>query len=875
MKKAFFILWMLTLVVNVLASEPAGEKAVNKHWNADPHLYANNMTMVGVIQLNGAEIQNESYEIGAFCGEECRGSEVLCYYATPNRYLVFMTVYGDENDAISFRLYDHENAYEFVEATASTVTFTVNAMHGMPSNPYVFDFTCPLHTITCTPNAAVAGTVSGGGSFFYGKPCAVSATANPGFLFSGWAENGAMVSSQANYSFNVTASRDLVAVFQWPVTDTVADGCDAFAWHGHTYTASGVYRDTMVSSIGIDSIVDLHLTLHPPYHIDLYETACGVYYWDDEPLEASGDYVRQYESVYGCDSVETLHLTIIPIRALGAFGYMSPANNYIVKRTDMDFYWSAVANASSYDFYFWEGDGGRPETPVLSNTNSFTYRVNNLSHGGVYHWCVVAKNECDEAESEVRTFTCQLDPKMTVVPRGTINFGEVELGQSNTKAISVSGVALTENISYAFLDNAWGQDAEFFQITPSNWDVTGGGMLHVTFTPEPTQLYYNAAIRIASGAFADTVYFMGSVANRYVFTTEVEGEVYAANDNIEIHGHVEDILGQAVPDMNVNVYLMVMGGRFNLPGVSDANGDYSVTYVPRYSESGYYQVGSCLYGDYTTVVHDAFDIPGISRVSSDFIIWIPYQDETVTGEIEIRNRSRIPVSGIQVNTLSLPSGCSVDISGVTELGPLETGLLQYTVTGSEVSTGNNYEEAVFEVTSAEGVSMNLTCYYYCRPRRGALEVYPPTVATTMQRNTQKVFSFQIANNGNGETGPITIGLPNVDWMSVMGETTLPSLQVGDSCAFTILLSPGANMGLTQYSGNFVVNCANGNGVSIPYQLMVTADTATRVVVDVTDDYTYNTVNNYAWRNNFYPVRPTRGRMYQYPSLSTIKKNIEK
>jgi subtilisin family serine protease len=842
MKKAFFILWMLTLVVNVLASEPAGEKAVNKHWNADPHLYANNMTMVGVIQLNGAEIQNESYEIGAFCGEECRGSEVLRYYATPDRYLVFMTVYGDENDAISFRLYDHENAYEFVEATASTVTFTVNAMHGMPSNPYVFDFTCPLHTVTCTPNAAVAGTVSGGGSFFYGKPCAVSATANPGFLFSGWAENGAMVSSQANYSFNVTASRDLVAVFQWPVTDTVADGCDAFTWHGHTYTASGVYRDTMVSSIGIDSIVDLHLTLHPPYHIDLYETACGVFYWDDEPLEASGDYVRQYESVYGCDSIETLHLTIIPIRPLGAFGYMSPANNYIVKRTDMDFYWSAVANASSYDFYFWEGDGGRPETPVLSNTNSFTYRVNNLSHGGVYHWCVVAKNECDEAESEVRTFTCQLDPMMTVVPRGTINFGEVELGQSNTKAISVSGVALTENISYAFLDNAWGQDAEFFQVTPSNWDVTGGGMLHVTFTPEPTQLYYNAAIRIASGAFADTVYFMGSVANRYVFTTEVEGEVYAANDNIEIHGHVEDILGQAVPDMNVNVYLMVMGGRFNLPAVSDANGDYSVTYVPRYSESGYYQVGSCLYGDYSTTVHDAFDIPGMGRVSGDFIIWTPYQDETLTGTIEIRNRSRIPISGIQVNTVSLPSGCSVEMGGVTDLGPLETGLLYYEVTGSEVSTGDSYEEVVINVTSDEGVSMNLTCYYYCRPRRGALEVYPSSVVTTARRGAQKVLSFQIANNGNGETGPITIGLPNVGWMSVMGDNILESLPAGDSCAFSILLSPNANVGLNQYSGTFAVNCSNGNGFSIPYQIEITADTTTRLVVDVTDDYTYNTNN---------------------------------
>ena len=842
MKKLSIVIWFLALTVNVFASASTGVSKENKHWTVDPYLYADNMTMVGLVELNDVEIRNESYEIGAFCGDECRGSEILKYYQSVDRYLVFLTIYGETGDQITFKLYDHESGYEFIEATAVAQVFAVNAMYGMPSNPYVFDFSCPVYSVTCQPNAAVAGSVSGGGSFFYGKTCTVTATTNMGFVFRRWTENGSSVCSQPNYTFEVTSSRNMVAEFYYSVTDTVAEACEHFTWHGHTYQTSGVYHDTLTSSIGIDSIVALHLTLHQPYHIDLYESSCGVYYWDDEPFEESGDYVRTFESVHGCDSIETLHLTILPFRPVGNFGYMNPANNYVVRYTDLEFYWSAVSNANVYDFYLWQGDGERPDNPAIANTTSLTYHVYNLTHGGVYHWCVVAKNECDEVESAVRTFTCQLDPSMSVVPRGTIDFGEVELGHSSTKAISVSGIALTENISYAFLGNGWGQDAPFFQITPSNWEATGGGMLHVTFTPDPTQLYYNTAIRIASGTFTDTVYFVGSVANRYVFTTEVEGEVYSANDSIEIHGHVEDILGNVVPNLGVEVYMTVMGLRMTMPVMSDANGDYTVVYVPRYSESGYYQVGSCLYGDYTTAVHDAFDIPGIGRVGGDFIIWIPYQDETVTGEIEIRNRSRIPVSGIQVNTLSLPSGCTVELNGVAELGPLETGVLHYTVTGSEVSTGNSYEEALFEVTSAEGVSMNLTCYYYCRPRRGALEVYPPSVATTLQRGKQKAFSFQITNNGNGETGPITISVPGVNLMSVMGESTLPSLQVGDSCAFTILMTPGTDMDLSQYSGSFAVNCANGNGTSVPYQLLVTADTTTTVIVDVTDDYTYNTNN---------------------------------
>ena len=104
MRKLCILAWMLALVANVFASAPDRDGTINKHWNPNPGLYANNMTVVGIITLNGDELRNASYEIGAFCGEECRGSEVLEYYATPNKYLAFLTVYGVNEDLISFRL---------------------------------------------------------------------------------------------------------------------------------------------------------------------------------------------------------------------------------------------------------------------------------------------------------------------------------------------------------------------------------------------------------------------------------------------------------------------------------------------------------------------------------------------------------------------------------------------------------------------------------------------------------------------------------------------------------------------------------------------------------------------------------------------------
>ncbi|MBO7617494.1 MAG: S8 family serine peptidase [Bacteroidales bacterium] len=885
----------------------------DKHWNCDPTLYPDNMTIVGVVEIDGAEQGNTSLEVGAFCGTECRGSEMLHHFPQVERYLVFLTVYGEDNDAITFKLYDHDTEME-LDAYIDGMTFTINAMHGTPMEPYEFNF-IPYYnvtvaaypteagsvaggghllaheqvTLTATPNTGygfvnwtengvvvgaepilqfenlgdrslvanfeiimhhvdvgvnfeVAGSATGAGDFQECSTVTVSATPNTGFVFDRWSENGETVSNSASYAFAIWGDRDLTAEFKLAITDTTAFSCVEYDWHGQNYTSSGTYYDTLSSYLGIDSIVALHLTIYPAYAYNLYETACDSFLWNDTYYYESGDYVDAHQSIHGCDSIYTLHLTINTTRPLGNFTYMVPANNYINRYTDVNFYWDGVVNANCYDFYFWEDGNDRPTDPTIANSTSVTAQRSGLEHGITYHWCVVAKNECVEIESAERTFVCQLDPAMSVIPQGSLDFGEVEVGQSSSKNIAVSATALSEDISYSFLENEYGADADFFIITPSsNWNALKGGTLQVTFTPVAEQLYYNSAIRIASGAFVDTIYFTGSMANRYVFTTNVDGDVFTANDSITITGHVADVLGNDVSDLDVDVYLLVWGMRTTLRTTSDENGDYTVKYGPRSSESGYYQVGSCEKNKNASAIHDAFDIPGMSRTTNNFIIWDIYQDETVTGSISIRNRSRIPLGSIQVVPIAVPEGLEASFDSFS-LDALETGDLHYTFTGTEISTNNSYAEAVFQLVSSDGITLNLTCYYLCRQRRGDLDVYPPSVSTTMKRNAQKMLTFQVTNNGNGETGAISIDLPNVEWMTVMGGDSLASIAVGDSVAFSIRLFPDENVPLTEYTGNLAVNCANGNGFSVPYTIQATSDSTGMLVVDVTDDYTYNTNN---------------------------------
>lgn len=69
------------------------------------------------------------------------------------------------------------------------------------------------YTIAVTANPSNAGSVTGGGTYNQGQSCTVTATANTGFTFTNWTENGNVVSSNTSYTFNVEGNRSLVANF--------------------------------------------------------------------------------------------------------------------------------------------------------------------------------------------------------------------------------------------------------------------------------------------------------------------------------------------------------------------------------------------------------------------------------------------------------------------------------------------------------------------------------------------------------------------------------------------------------------------------------------------------------------------------------------
>ena len=117
------------------------EISSNNHWNPDESLYANNMTIITTVEIDGEEQYNPNLELGAFCNGELRGSARLQYVDSPaNRYEAFLMVYGNSGDDITFRLYDHGTGLESDFKSSEVVDFEVNATIGDVVNPYIINF---------------------------------------------------------------------------------------------------------------------------------------------------------------------------------------------------------------------------------------------------------------------------------------------------------------------------------------------------------------------------------------------------------------------------------------------------------------------------------------------------------------------------------------------------------------------------------------------------------------------------------------------------------------------------------------------------------------------------------------------------------------
>ena len=139
-----------------------------------------------------------------------------------------VTVCATPNPCYSFVNWTENGS---IVSTSACYTFTADSSHS-----FVANFTPTIYSIS-TSSFSSGGSTKVGGAVNCGSSTTVTATANDGYQFVNWTENGSIVSASPSYTFTPTGSGTLIANFL-PITYAVNAG--ASPSNGGTVTGGGI-----------------------------------------------------------------------------------------------------------------------------------------------------------------------------------------------------------------------------------------------------------------------------------------------------------------------------------------------------------------------------------------------------------------------------------------------------------------------------------------------------------------------------------------------------------------------------------------------------------------------------------------------------------
>lgn len=319
--------------------------------------------------------------------------------------------------------------------------------------------------------------------------------------------------------------------------------------------------------------------------------------------------------------------------------------------------------------------------------------------------------------------------------------------------------------------------------------------------------------------------------------TKVAKAIYAPGEKVVISGKAK---GKDIAKKNVEVYIVNGGYRHTITTQTQDDGSFEVSYEPYSGQTGHFAVGACYPSANLSEEQASFDIYGIKRTSNDAITCEASLGDVYQGKLNISNPGNLTLTGLKVKVNSKPDNCTVNATpGNTTLKGGESTDIAFSITPSGASEGSDWEKIELSIESAEGAVLPATLYYYCRVKTGKIEASVASIKTTMVKGESRDYPFTITNVGKGETGKISLALPS--WISSVTPMEMPSLAKDESTEIILRMTPTDKMQLNvPVTGNIAINCANGEGMPLPFCIEPVSTKEGKLTIDVCDENTYYT-----------------------------------
>ena len=181
-----------------------------------------------------------------------------------------------------------------------------------------------------------------------------------------------------------------------------------YNWNGNSYTSSGVYSVTLVSSAGCDSVATLNLTINTVLTSTTNVSLCTnqlPYSWNGNSYTASGVYTVTLISSANCDSVATLNLSVNTV--------LTSTTNIAVCNNQLPYSWNGnnYSTAGTYNVTLTSIAGcdsiatlnliiktvsaSATNAIICSNQLPYTWNGNTYTAAGTFAVTLIGSNSCD------------------------------------------------------------------------------------------------------------------------------------------------------------------------------------------------------------------------------------------------------------------------------------------------------------------------------------------------------------------------------------------------------------------------------------------------------------------------------------------------
>lgn len=326
----------------------------------------------------------------------------------------------------------------------------------------------------------------------------------------------------------------------------------------------------------------------------------------------------------------------------------------------------------------------------------------------------------------------------------------------------------------------------------------------------------------------------------FTATAITDKNIYKNTETVQIHGKAS---GLHPYNADLDVYIINGGMRFLVQTTTDEQGNYTAEWTPEGNLAGHFIVGACTRDEGLQREMVTFEMYGMRRYDTGFILSELEVGETKDGYFDIINHGSLTLHNIEASVTNMSVNASITIDPVVRLRSGNHGRVYFHLEGHNVSPKpNEWETAIIHLESEEGAMYDQKIYFNIHSAVPSLKADVSSINTTMTPGYIREYPITLRNEGRQETGPITIDVSKLSWLKLGTPSTMASLKQGEETTVVLQLSPSSAMPFNSITtGQLAINYDSGNrGITIPFRIETVSQNTGTLVIDVWDEFTTGT-----------------------------------